>query len=192
MAAPTWARERLDGTSYLFFLAANPKLKLVGWVTALAQFLSLLTITTVLEEDELSHACENSAAFKCSTTAAIVCLILFVAFMGGWLTLKASRAILAVRKGALSLGITLGIVVCTSYVCTSWYAFTEAASSGAQKLILESVSVLLILDLDDKVYEAATVILGAEQLDSWLGFDKVEPFDVAKADGHGGVSKAEP
>jgi hypothetical protein len=182
MAVPTWALDSFDGTSYIFFLAANPKLKLVGWITAFAQLLAILTVGLVLEEDNPSSACDNSTAFKCTTLAFVICLALFCVFTCGWLTLKASRAALALKNGAPFLGIMLGLVVCESAVACMAYAIREAASAGAQKLILDSVSVLLILDLDDKVYEAMSVLLGADKLQSWLGFEKVEPLEDAKAE----------
>ena len=173
MVAPAWAWDSFGGTSYLFVLAGDCRLQLVGWGTAIAQLLALSTIFLVLDEDTLGSKCDNSTLFKCSNTAVYACFGIFVLFVGAWLAADMVRCMTAFTHVDIRLALLLGIVTVAAEVSCLLYALKEASAGGAQMLILESVTTLLILDLDDKVYEAAEKILGADVLEARVG--KREP-----------------
>ena len=180
MVAPAWAWDSFGGSAKLFVLASDARLRFVGWGTALAQLCALLTIFLVLDEDDLDAACDDSPLFKCSTTALALCMTIFVVFLCAWMAADYVRCLTAFKHGAIKLALMTAIVTLAAQISCLLFALKEASGGGAQMLILESVTTLLILDLDGKVYEAAEKILGADLLEARVGSEQPGEHDNRK------------
>lgn len=170
--AAEWVSRKFDGSAYRFLVAADWKLRLVGWICWLSQMLALMTIYFVLIGDEISDECDNSDTFKCSDGAAWLCVGILAIFLVSWLATDCSRVYACLRpgwsKGEPLLGIAVLLVTLTGGVSCIVFAVKEGAAGGAQNLVLESVTVLLILDLDEKMFEAMQVWIGSERLEGMM------------------------
>jgi hypothetical protein len=123
------------------------------------------------------------ASVKDDATTYFVAEIALSIFVSAWLAKDIIRAITCIRFGHWLMGEAIGLVTLVGFAGTIIYAVKEAsAEEGYQphKIILESVTVLLILDLDEKVYEGVQVLLGDARLESLIGKeDEGQPASLA-------------
>ena len=212
--APAWAWTTCAGSSNLFLCASSPGLKVLGILTCVVQLASITIIYLVLAEEQGSvdagsyadytydvpsppfpppgpgfppAPARPPASVKNDATTYFVAEIALSVFVAAWLAKDVIRAITCIRFGAWLMGLSIGIVTLVGFIGTIIYAVKEASDDGGyqpHKIILESVTVLLILDLDEKVYEGVQVFLGDARLESFIGKeDDGKPASLASING---------
>ena len=200
--APAWAWTTCAGSSYLFIEAKDCQLKGFGWATAVVQVAAIAMIYFILAEEEGGLLLESSyeynygeappsppesppappsappppSTIKNSEVALKVSLFILVVFVLSFLGKDYIRGATCVKAGSPLMGFTILFVMTFGCAASFVYAMKEAYDDDQNfspaKVILESVSVLLVLDLDEKVYEAAEAYLGEDRLAEMIGKDE--------------------
>lgn len=200
--APAWAWTTCAGSSYLFIEANNCRLKFFGLATAVVQVAAIAMIYFVLAEEDGGLLLESSYEYnygeappsppelppgpptapsppskiKNSEVALHVSVGILCIFVMSFLAKDYIRGVTCLQAGSVLMGGIILIVMSIGSLASVVYAIKEAYDDDQNfspaKVILESVTVLLVLDLDEKVYEAAEAYLGEDRLAEMIGKDE--------------------
>lgn len=163
-------RERLEGTSDLFLVAdfgSHPALKLVGIITVLVQLATVLIIWISFSLDDEALESSKKALDHADYVAAIPIGVIF-ALLWMWKDVADAVWLLGQQPSALKkCGVARMMIALSSLMLTMYYA---AVRSHGYELAVEIVTVLLVVDLDEKVYGAckATIPGAVSDLETWV------------------------